>query len=300
LIQSGFKFGWSDDVLIPASPVFNSAVFRRDAEVRIGRTENWVALQLASWTIQLAIDKERRFPDVDGVMPAPSTQTTRLRLSEADARFLERSLSRLPQAEMTDGGVTVDLNGAVAIRARSQRDTLPTELVLVGSQRLGEPICVNTDRKYLARAIRLGFREVAFASAEAPAVCGDGRRRYAWAVLSPDGMTPSAENAVRIESSARRQSGPTQPSPEGRRPKVDAAPAARRRSKRSSTQSIELPNHSPAPLSSVEQLRVLQTGLRSALRQTRELAADLRRQRKASRLKRSQVPLGRPDRISAE
>jgi hypothetical protein len=205
LIQSGFKFGWDDEVLVPANPVFRSAVFPPEAEIRVGRSENWVAFQIGAWTIQLVIDKERRFPDVDGVMPAQSAMSSRLRLSDSDARFLERALPRLPQDYMCNDSATVDLNGSVAIRARSQADAAPTELVLVESERMGEQICVNTPRRFLERAVRLGFREVDFLSAEAPAICSDGRRRYAWAVLSPDAVIPASAKAIRIESSPAPQ-----------------------------------------------------------------------------------------------
>jgi len=133
----------------------------------------------------------------------------------------------------------------------------------------------------LVREVRLRrARDVDFVSAEAPAVCSDGRRRYAWAMLSPEAVIPQSENAVRFESSIAGQSQSAQANG---RPQVDATASVRRPRKHSRSESVELPSDSPSPLSSVDQVRILQTGLRFALRQTRELAADLRRQRKASR-----------------
>jgi hypothetical protein len=205
LIQSGFNFSWDDDVLVAANPVFKSTVFSPHADVQVGRSENWIAFQIGPWAIQLAIDKGRRFPDVDGVMPSRSAPYSRLRLSDADADFLVRALPRLPRDDMSHDSVTVDLNGSVAIRARSQAGAAPTELVLVGSQRLGEQIGINSSRRYLERAVRLGFRDFHFVSAEAPAHCSDGCRQYVWALLSPQGFIPSADNAVRIESSVADQ-----------------------------------------------------------------------------------------------
>jgi hypothetical protein len=205
LIQAGFNFSWDDDVLVAANPVFKSSVFSPNADVQVGRTENWVAFEIGPWTIQLAVDKDRRFPDVDGAMPSRSAPYSRLRLSEADADFLVRALPRLTLDDMSRDAVTVDLNGRVAIRARAHAGAAPTELVLVGSQRLGQQIGINTARRYLERAVRLGFRDVDFVSAEAPAHCSDRRRQYVWALLSPQGFIPAADNAIRIESPLERE-----------------------------------------------------------------------------------------------
>jgi hypothetical protein len=199
LIQSGFTFPF-DDVLVRANPVFKSAIFSDEAAVEIGRSENMVAFQIGAWTIHLAIEKDRRFPDIEGCIPVPAATVSRLRLSESDARFLERSLSRLPRTLDSNDTVTVDLNGSVAVRAKSPNCPAPTELILAGSSRSGSQICVATNRRYLERAVRLGFREVGFVSDEAPAVCRDGRRKYVWALLSKDGIVKSVSDAVRIES----------------------------------------------------------------------------------------------------
>jgi hypothetical protein len=109
-------------------------------------------------TIHLAIEKDRRFPDIEGCVPAPTATKSRLRLSEADARFLERSLSRLSCSLDANGTVTIDLNGSVAVRARSAECAAPTELVLTGSSRSGDQICVATDRRFLERAVQPGPR----------------------------------------------------------------------------------------------------------------------------------------------
>jgi len=93
--------------------------------------------------------------------------------------------------------VTLDLNGAVAIRGRSAADAAVSELVLTNSVRNGAELCLNTNRRYLARAVELGFRELQFVDNEAPIVCRDERRIYLWAPIDREGVIPPADNALR-------------------------------------------------------------------------------------------------------
>ncbi len=301
LVQSGFKIPWNGGLLVPANPVFKSVAFSDDCEIRIGRSENWVAFRIGPWTIQLAIEKEQRFPDIKGCLPLASATTTRLRISDADARFLERSLSRLPNNETSNGAVTVDLNGAIAVRARSVDSPAPMELLLTGSSRLGDQVCLATDRKFLERAVRLGFRELCFVADNAPLVCRDGQREYFWALLDKSGIVKSAPDAVRIESMNGQDSSVAEPAAE---PKPVGGP--RRRSARTLTASEESADAKPVQESeplptggieaeaakqadppdrpTIEQALHLRDELRTALEQTRQLIYCIRRDRKRSRL----------------
>ena len=193
------------------------------------RVENWVAFRIGLWTIQLAIENERRFPDIKGCLPAASATTTRLRISDADARFLERSLSRLPHNETSNGAVTVDLNGAVAVRARSADCPTPMELLLTGSSRLGDEVCLATDRRFLERAVRLGFRELCFVADNAPIVCRGGRREYFWALLDKSGIVKPAPDAIRIESTNGHDANVAEPA--AARPVQTSAHCAERRNR---------------------------------------------------------------------
>jgi hypothetical protein len=300
LVQCGFKFPWDKDVLVPANPLFKSAVFTDECEVRIGHTDDWVTFELGPWTIHLRIETDRRFPDVEGCLPAPTATKARLRLCESDARFLQGALSRLPSDEDTTG-VTIDLNGAVLIRARSTRSPVPTEIFLAGSTCSGKPMRVSTDRRFLERAIRLGFREIGIVASDAPLVCRDGRRTYFWMALGNERIVKPAANAVRIESMNGQDSSVAEPAAE---PKPVGGP--RRRSARTLT-SIEEPadarpvqESEPLPAAgiepelgkqtdpparpTIEQALHLRDELRSALEQTRQLISCIRRDRKRSRL----------------
>jgi hypothetical protein len=84
--------------------------------------------------------------------------------------------------------------------------------VLTGSSFSGEPIRVNTNRNYLARAMRLGLRELTITGDEAALACSDESRQYVWMPLSPESAIPPAQDAIRIESpSAGVETPATQP-----------------------------------------------------------------------------------------
>jgi len=274
LVQSGFKFPFSDDILVPANPVFKSPLFAHETDVEVGRTENWITFRIGVWTVHLAIEKERRFPDVDGCIPELTAAKSRMRLSESDARFLERCLSRLPSDPLCNTAVTVDLNGVVAIRAKSQDGVVPTELRLVGSSRSGSQICLTMDRRYLERAVRLGFREMCFASNDAPAVCRDGRRKYVWGLLSPNGIVKSDDQAVRIES-------PQSAEPRNQESKASATGGRARPFSESGLREVT-PQESPA-VDPVRQALLARDTLRSALQQNRQLLDALKQRRKRTR-----------------
>lgn len=201
LAQSGFAFPWEEAVLVPRSRVFSSPGLPRDQPVRIGRAGDWVALHLGEWTVWLAVHKDRRFPDVERHIPQPADAVARCRFSAADAEFLVQALPKLPTDEGPNWPVTVDLNGQIAVRAKGADQTKLTELILNSSTWSGQPIRINTNRQYLARAMKLGLREMSFESDKSPIVCQDESRRYVWMPLDPESALAPGDDAVRIESS---------------------------------------------------------------------------------------------------
>ena len=90
------------------------------------------------------------------------------------------AVPRLPSDDEFNCPVTLDLNGSVAIRAKAADQPRPTEVVLTGSDWSGEPIRINTNRKYLARAVKLGFRELFVYGDNGPMLCQD-EPPYVWA-----------------------------------------------------------------------------------------------------------------------
>jgi hypothetical protein len=64
------------------------------------------------------------------------------------------------------------------------------------------------NRKYLLRALALGFTEFVAARADAPLQCQDGRRRYVWMTLDAKTAVPPRPEDVRIDPAAAEGAAP--------------------------------------------------------------------------------------------
>jgi len=228
LVQTGFRFPWQGKVLVPRSTLYGNKEVQPTA-VAIGKTEEWLAIRIGPWLYQVKLGQDLRFPNVAHHLQSPAGAVARLQIAPADAQFLDQSLPRLPGNDDTYRAVTLDMNGQIAIRARGEDEPQPTELLLSQSERIGDPLRISTDRQYLARALRVGFRELLFYAANAPVQCSDQTRHYLWAVLEPDSAIKPSAKAIRVASPAcepsttdvtctknrrrhdRRQSGVTAP-----------------------------------------------------------------------------------------
>ncbi|HEY5314386.1 MAG TPA: hypothetical protein VIK18_17770 [Pirellulales bacterium] len=291
LRQGGFSFPWPDDVLVPALGVFGCKELPQDEPVCVGRTDDWVVLRVGPWTLWLWINKDGRFPKVDDLIRPASSASSRLTLSPSDADFLRTSMPSLPCDDQLHDPVTIELNGRVAIRARGEEQTRPTELVLTDSSYSGDAVAINTNRKFLARALKLGFAEFCFFSPNSPALCDDGSRQYLWALLEPVDAIKASDDALRIESPGQRHTATsvhfkhrrttiTMPAKTSEPPveqPTEQAPAEkpRRRSK---------PAASAIAGSPIDQAIALRTALRAAAGQTNELIRSLKRQKRQTKL----------------
>jgi hypothetical protein len=64
LVQSGFTFPWTKNVLVPTSNVFGCRELPSDQPVYVGRTEDWITFRIGPWSINLQVEKKGHFPDV--------------------------------------------------------------------------------------------------------------------------------------------------------------------------------------------------------------------------------------------
>lgn len=283
LVQSGFTCPWDGEVLVPRTKVFASPELPRDLPVAVGKTDDWVVFRVGPWTIWLAINKDGRFPNVEHHIPQVANATACCQFSKADAGFLAQTLPRLPGDEELNCPVTMELNGHVALRAKAPGQPRPTEVVLSNSTWTGEAVRLNTNRRFLARAVRLGFEQVYCFGPRSPLACQDDRRIYVWALLEPEAAIKPTEDPIRIQSPAAGQAIPTTDITLKRRIPPMTEPAV-------STNGHSKPNGEAPKVQSTEdfvgliqETEAVRTALRDALGKTNELLTSLKRHRQRSR-----------------
>jgi hypothetical protein len=289
LLQHGYEFPWKGDLLVPASGVLGCRELAFDAQVAVGSTDTWVVLGLGAWSVFLKIDKEARYPKLDDLFRKVGQAPSRLELSVEDSRFLVDALPRLPSIDDRYFPVTVDLNGQAIVRATDGEQTAVTELLLSASKAHGEPVRMNTNRHYLARAAQLGFHDVYLFGPETPAQCDDGRRQYLWAVLDAQSALRPTDNPIRIDSGvAAVPAAEVPPSPPRKRQNTMSRPSTTDTAPVAADQT-QPPAASIAPESAgignpMVQAEALRNSLRQTLAKTNDLITALKRQRRQSKL----------------
>lgn len=295
LIQTGYQFPWTEEVLVPASGIFAAKSIREMQNVSIGRSAEWMVVRAGNWTIAFKLEKDRRFPALDSQVPNGSAAATTMVLAEDDAEFLARATSRMPGADEANGPVTLDLNGAVVVRSKSAEQQVPTDLMLRNSQRRGAELKVCSNRDFIKRAIRLGFREIHFRDDEAPAFCRDARRVYVWALLGKNNVLRPDTSATRIESpvvskTSNRTPSKLQPiltasSNTGHLARNRISPSQFKQTHGSTTETGRTDANTMTAL--IEDGQALRVALRDVLTKTNRLVAGLKRQRQQSKAMRT-------------
>jgi hypothetical protein len=206
-----------------------------------------------------------------------------IQIDSHDADFLMKSIKQLPSGDALYSPVTVDANGSVFIRSKSEDALHPVELLLSNSTRTGQPERINTDRKFLRRALGLGFREIHFFAPYEPLLCVDDRRRYLWATLTPEDAIKPSDDAVRISSAfdaASTSINTTQDQQETTVPKSTQTDSTNSQT-----------DDQAAIFSSTEELidaaEQLKASLRDTLGKTSELITGLKRHRKEAKIVRT-------------
>ena len=152
LVASGFTLPWQDDVLVPRARFLASLDLTDIEAVDVGKSGNYVAIRIGPWTFYLRVNAGGRFPKVMDSVPDAATAIAHCKLSADDVLFLAENLPKLPCDDEENLRVTLEMNGGVAVRAKSADTTTPTEIVLTNSCSTGSAIRVNANRSYLARA----------------------------------------------------------------------------------------------------------------------------------------------------
>ncbi len=210
LWSSGFQFRWTEDCLVPSVNVFGCRELG-DGAVSIGKTTTHVCVQVGAWKIFLPIDVEGRFPRVESIIPTAISNATRIHLTPEDSAFLAKALPRLPGADNERSPITLDLNGHAVVRARANDQKNATEVTLTGSSVHGKPVRYATNRRYLARAIELGFTDGHVLSVDTPMLFQDERRKFVFMGLGKDAVVTSNDNDLRMRSDLADSNPPSTP-----------------------------------------------------------------------------------------
>ena len=203
-----------------------------------------------------------------------------IQIDSKDADFLVKSMKQLPGNNDGNSPVTVDANGSVLVRSKSEDAPHPVELLLANSTRSGQARCFNTDRTFLRRALDLGFRELHVFAPDQPILCMDDRRKYIWAVLTSSDAVKPSDDVVQISSAPDATSAitdTTQPQQETAVPKTEQV----------TTNKDQQPNATSSTEELIGQAEQLKVSLRETLSKTSELIVGLKRHRKEAKIVRS-------------
>jgi hypothetical protein len=187
--------------------VFAARELPRGEVVRIAHTKTHVFFRIGGWTIVLPIETTARFPNVDAVVPKIDHAVARWHVGEGEAPALVKMLDTLPAAKEDQAPVTLDLARPIIIRARAEEEKHCTEVMLPRSRLEGKAVRVAVDRRYLQRALELGFRSVQITAPDKPILCQDSKRLYVWVPLDPKSSLVPQANAIRIILSASADKG---------------------------------------------------------------------------------------------
>jgi hypothetical protein len=225
LIQDGFSFPFSEEVLIPALSVWGSKELPREEELLMGMGKEHLTVSIGPWTLALRHADRGRFPPAESIVPSPRGIKTRLRLSPEDVALLCKELSRLPAEDESAPAVEVVIGSEVVVRPCGGARNPSAELKLSGAQRRGEATRLVMNPRYLLRALKLGFTELEVVRPDAPVCCRDGHRVYVW--MPHSDTAPAAVPAAPDPPNPLRKEMPSMPDNSGKHAhNGDATPPA--------------------------------------------------------------------------
>jgi hypothetical protein len=191
LTIGGFSFSFSDDLVVPAVPVFGYKDLGREPMARSGLDKDWLFLGLGPWRVWLRINHQARFPDVAGVVP--KAVTARVTFADADAERLMAELSRLPGGTEDVNPITLDVDaGRVTVRGRDDETKRTAAVRLRDSTGTGPPTRLVLNRRHLGRALAVGCRELTVSGAGKPLAFRGPDRVYLSVPLGPESPVPSS------------------------------------------------------------------------------------------------------------
>lgn len=207
-------------------------------------------------------------------------------------------MPRLPGRDDEHDPVTIELVDPVTVRARGQGQDGVTELVLAHSQVSGPPVRFVSNRRYLARFLQLGFRELQVINPEKPLLARQPDRLYVWMLLNNASALPDTPDALRISSQDSHTTSVADPikgiSPNQQgiapvsEPPLNGVNHNHRYSRRNTPMPTPDPKQPVAPevgdlLDPITEVEKLRSHLQESLASTNRLIVALKNQRRQSR-----------------
>jgi hypothetical protein len=211
LVQGGFAFPWTDDLLVPAVPALAARELATEGAVTAGRSAGHVLVAVGPWTFALAVDRTGRFPQVEGAIPRGEAAAW-CTFDRGEVPGLVAAVADLPGRDDPDAPVTLDLAERVAIRAADGEKV--AEVVAAKAFATGRTRAAF-NRRYLIRALGLGLSTVEVFGDGKPVVARDTNRTYVWAALTADAVVPPVVNAAEPDPNPKEN---PMPSPNGHQP----------------------------------------------------------------------------------
>jgi hypothetical protein len=282
LSQAGFTFSSADDILVPAVDVLGCKECEGAESVQVGLQEDWIGFVVGPWLVMVRIQKEGRFPKVDDLLIAPEAAKSQLTLSENDAAFLADVLPRLPCDDARYEPVTLDLNGRVLVRSRDTADGRPTEVELTSSHFAGDSIQLQSNRRFLDRALKLGFRRLHASGPDSPLLCIDQGRRFLWAVLDSKSAIPRHPDPICVNFTPTMSSATPRLKKEQRM--SDSQPVSVAPRLATSVEARTKPSKPKKVATPLEQAVALRDALRTVACQANNLVRALKHQKRQTRI----------------
>jgi hypothetical protein len=287
LLQRIADLGIDGELLVYGSDIFTCPALPESAPVSVGHTAKHFVLRVGAWSFYLPINKEGRFPRVDAIVPNWQSAKTSLTIPASDGAFLTANAKQLP-AEGTPV-CTFDLNGSVALRAKTLTTPHATEIVLTNSQKTGEDVRIGIDRRNLLTALRFGFKDFHLFGPQAALLARDESRSYVWMPMEDPALVRPTGTCIRVESppshtrpyqpipstptTMPRIAPTTTPAPTQTAPSAQPAKQRRTRTKSAGT--------------TLDQAVAVRDQLRTSLAATKELIRSLKGEKRQHRLLKS-------------
>jgi hypothetical protein len=117
LVQGGFRFGWQEDLFVPATRLFDAKELRGKSAVQVARGKDHLFLRTGVWTVALRAEAGVRFPDAHSVIPRQEDVRTVCKIAPADMEAILDALPRLPGMKEKGSPVTLELGHACRLVA---------------------------------------------------------------------------------------------------------------------------------------------------------------------------------------